>query len=258
MKRTALIVIVFVVCTAVALVFMTKSNAADDKTLLVLAGATKLASLMIAAIFSFRSAQLLGQGNPARQPWLILGGGLTAMSIGQALLLKYQFTTGKTPFPSPADFFFVLSYPFIIFALVQFALTYTRSGFAAGGLKVFAVVMVVVAGAIAWPILQPVAHMPAAPMEKALNLVYPSLDLLLMVPIAVLLRITSRFRGGAVWPIWLSLLVGFVFTAAGDILFAYLSALGHNELDPLIHAMFIIAYGNLAWGALFQERLLTA
>jgi hypothetical protein len=258
MKRTALIGIVFVVCTAVAVLFLLNKGAADDRTLLTVAGMTKLASLVIAAIFSIRSAHLLGKGNPARMPWFILGAGLTAMSLGQALLLFYQFTTGKSPFPSPADFWFVLSYPLIIFALVQFALTYTRSGFSSGNLKIFAVVIFIVAAAVAWPILQPVAHMRAAPMEKALNLAYPSLDLLLMVPIAVLLRITSRFRGGAVWPIWLSLLVGFVFTAAGDILFAYLSALGHNELDPLIHATFIIAYGNLAWGALFQERLLTA
>ena len=258
MKRTALIAIVFVVCTAVAALFLATKGAATDRTMLTIAGVTKLASLVIAAVFSFRCAHLLGKGNPARQPWFLLGAGLAAMSIGQAILVSYQFMTSKTPFPSPADFWFVLAYPLIIFALVQFALTYSRGGFATGNLKVFAVVIFVIAGAIAWPILQPVAHMPAAPMEKALNLVYPSLDLLLMVPIAVLLRITSRFRGGAVWPIWLSLLMGFVFTAAGDILFAYLSALGHNELDALIHAMFIIAYGNLAWGALFQERLLTA
>ena len=258
MKRNALIVIVFIICSTVAIVFIANAAAVQNKMLLLLAGVTKLGSLMIAAIFSFRSAQLLGEGNPARRPWMILGAGLTAMSLGQGLLVFYQYTTGKTPFPSPADFWFVLSYPLIIFALIQFALTYTRSGFGSNGLSVFAVVIFIIFAAIAWPILQPVAHMPAAPMEKALNLAYPSLDLLLMVPIAVLLRITSRFRGGAVWPIWLSLLVGFVFTAAGDILFAYLSALGHNELDPMIHAMYVVAYGNLAWGALFQERLLTA
>ena len=258
MKRSVLIAAVFIICTAVAAVFIANQAATKNKTLLMAAGVTKLGSLIIAAIFSFRSAHLLGKGNPARRPWLVLGSGLAAMSIGQGLLVSYQFMTGKTPFPSPADFWFVLSYPLIIVAMIQFAMTYAQSGFTADGLKIFAVVIFIVACAIAWPILQPVARMPAAPMEKALNLAYPSLDLLLMVPIAVLLRITSKFRGGAVWPIWLSLLVGFVFTAAGDILFAYLSALGHNELDPLIHAMFIVAYGNLAWGALFQERLLTA
>lgn len=254
----ALIASVFIVCTAVAALFVVKAGAAQNQSLLLVAGVTKLASLVVAAIFSFRSAYLLGAGNPARKPWFILGSGLAAMSIGQSVLTFYQYTTGKTPFPSPADFFFVLAYPLIIVAMIQFAMTYAQSGFTPEGTKLFAIVIFVAAAAIAWPILQPVAHMPAAPMEKALNLAYPSLDLLLMIPIAVLLRITSRFRGGSVWPVWLSLLVGFVFTAVGDILFAYLSALGHNELDPLVHAMFIVAYGNLAWGALFQERLLTA
>jgi len=137
-------------------------------------------------------------------------------------------------------------------------MTYTRSGFPAQGLTAFAIIIFVAVALLAWPILRPVAHVAASPLEKALNLAYPALDLLLMVPIAVLVRITSRFRGGAVWPIWLSLLVGFVFTAAGDILFAYLTALGHAEFDPVIHAMYIVAYGNLAWGALFQEKLLAA
>ena len=258
MKRNALLAIVFVICTAVAALFIAKPAIVGNKAVMTLGGLTKLGALVIAAAFSFRSAHLLGKGNPARRPWLILGAGLTAMSVGQALLVSYQFWTGSTPFPSQADFWFMLSYPLIIGALVTFAITYTRSGFSTAGLKAFAVIVFVAVAAIAWPILSPVAHEPASPLATALNLAYPSLDLLLMVPIAVLLRITSRFRGGAVWPIWLSLLVGFIFTAAGDILFAYLSALGHNELDPLVHAMYIVAYGNLAWGALFQERLLAA
>ena len=258
MKRNVLLASVFVVCTAVAVMFMSNPALAAKNSIITLGGLTKLGALVIAAIFSFRSAHLLGKGNPARRPWLVLGAGLGAMSVGQALLVSYRYWMGATPFPSEADFWFVLSYPLIIAALVLFAITYTRSGFPATGLKAFAVIIFIAVIAIAWPILRPLAHVGASPLAKTLNLAYPSLDLLLMAPIAVLLRITSRFRGGAVWPIWLSLLVGFAFTAAGDILFAYLSALGHNELDPFVHAMYIIAYGNLAWGALFQEKLLTA
>jgi hypothetical protein len=261
-NRNILLAIVFVVCTAVALLFISNMirpelSLAPGSPLLLIGGLTKLAALVIATFFAFRSALLLGDGNPARRPWLLLGAGLAAMSVGQALLISFQFWTGAIPFPSQADFWFVLAYPLIIVSLVAFATTYARSGFQTSGMTSFAIIVLIAVAAIAWPILQPVAQAPAAPLTKALNLVYPSLDLLLMVPIAVLLRITSRFRGGAVWPIWLSLLVGFVFTAAGDILFAYVSALGHKELDPVIDAMYIIAYGNLAWGALFQERLLT-
>ncbi len=255
MKRNVLLAVVFVVCTVVAVLFLT--NTLKGRPSVVVGGVTKLASLVIASVFALRSAYLLGSGNPARRPWLLLGAGLTSMSVGQFLLLSYQYWTGASPFPSPADFWFVLSYPLIIMALVSFGVTYTRSGFSAAGLKSFAIIMVIAVAVIAWPVLMPVATSNAGPLSKALNLAYPSLDLLLMVPVAVLLRITGRFRGGAVWPIWLSLLVGFVFVAAGDILFAYLSALGHNELDPVIDAMYIVAYGNLAWGALFQERLLT-
>lgn len=263
MKRNALLAIVFVVCTAVALLFVINMlrpglSPARNSTLVLVGGLTKLAALIIAATFAFRSAFLLGRGNPAQRPWLLLGSGLASMCVGQALLVSYQYWTGSTPFPSQADFWFVLAYPLIIVSLVAFAITYTRSGFPAEGLRSFAIIILVAVAVTAWPILLPVAQMQGSPLSKTLNLTYPALDLLLIVPIAVLVRITSRFRGGAVWPIWLSLLVGFLFTAAGDILFAYFTALGHSELDPIIDAMYIIAYGNLAWGALFQERLLAA
>ena len=51
---------------------------------------------------------------------------------------------------------------------------------------------------------------------------------------------------------------GFVFTAIGDILFAYFSTLGLTSIDPAVHAMYLVAYGALAAGAMVQRRLLAA
>jgi hypothetical protein len=112
--------------------------------------------------------------------------------------------------------------------------------------------------AVSWPLLVPIVRSADAPLAKTLNLVYPALDLVLLVPAIVLLRITSRFRGGAVWRIWLALLAGFVFTALGDILFAYFSTLGFTQLDPAVHAMYLVAYGGLAAGTMVQRQLLAA
>jgi len=42
----------------------------------------------------------------------------------------------------------------------------------------------------------------------------------------------------------------------GDIFFAYFSALGHEHLDPFVHAPFILAYGLIAGGAHRQLQLL--
>ena len=112
--------------------------------------------------------------------------------------------------------------------------------------------------ALAWQLLEPIARSSAAPLVTALNLAYPSLDLVLLVPAIALLWLTSRFRGGAIWRTWAALLLGFVCVAVGDILFAYFSTLGIQRLDPLVHAMYIVAYGSVAAGGMIQHKLLAA
>jgi hypothetical protein len=223
---------------------------------MVVSGAfVKLASLIVATVFAFRSAHLLKGGNPASRAWLIMGLGLTFFSLGQATLTWYQTRTGAAPFPSAADIWFMISYPLLILALAAFITAYVRSGFPAEGWMAIAAVVAIVATLAGWPLLQPIARTPAAPMAKALNLAYPALDLMMLVPAAVLLWLTSRFRGGAIWHIWLALIIGILATAFGDIAFAYFSTLGLTRLDPLLHAMYIVAYGSLAVSAATQHRL---
>ena len=82
------------------------------------------------------------------------------------------------------------------------------------------------------------------------------LDLALVVPVVLLVRMTMALRGGAVARVWTSVLAGFAFLCAGDILFAYLSALGRVGLDPFVHATYILAYGLVADGARRQRALL--
>jgi len=109
---------------------------------------------------------------------------------------------------------------------------------------------------VGYPTLKPVAAIPAPPLETFLNVAYPVLDLAVLVPVAILLRIAVRFRGGEVWKVWAGLLAGFVLMCIGDILFAHLAALGRADLDPLIHVMYILAYAAIARGALGQYQLL--
>jgi hypothetical protein len=109
---------------------------------------------------------------------------------------------------------------------------------------------------VAVPVLSPVLAAEAPVVEKVLNLLYPILDFVLLIPTVILLRLTLRFRGGPVGRIWLLLLLGFVFLCVGDVLFSYLSTLGQAALDPLVDAMYVLSYGSLAAGALLQLRIL--
>lgn len=265
MRRQPFFVFVVAACAAMAAIYLGRlffasapifSGALDDRTLLIAGGCTKLLALVVAAVFAVRSTVLLGAGNAARLPWAMLAGGLAGLALGQATLVYFQAVHDVSPFPSVADVWFLIAYPLLIAGVTAFITAYARSGFPVQGTRATFVVSSLVVIAAAWPLLRPIIRSGDALLPKTLNVVYPALDLILLVPVVVLLRITSRFRGGAVWHIWLALLAGFVFTALGDILFAYLSTLGIDQLDPAVHATYIIAYGALAVGAMVQRRLL--
>jgi hypothetical protein len=106
-----------------------------------------------------------------------------------------------------------------------------------------------------YPILRPLWTEPAPPLVKFLNFLYPVLDTLVVIPAVLLIRISLRFRGGTVWKVWTTLLGGFVCLAAADTLFSYFIVFDWVELGDLIDAMFLLGYGCLALGVLYQRDL---
>jgi hypothetical protein len=234
----------------------------DDTFLLRSASVLKLAFLLLGTWLAIRNAARFGADNPIRPAWLLLGLGLAATLLGQAVLACYQLSpAAKTPFPSAADGFFLLGYPFLVAALVFFGRAYERAGYDLGssasrwmaGLLVSAVGLVVAA-----VVLRPILTRPAPPVEMFLNVAYPVLDLVLLVPTVLLFRASLPLRGGGVWKAWAALLVGFFFMSVGDVLFAYFQALGATVIDPLVHVTYLLSYGFLALGVTRQSRLLAS
>jgi hypothetical protein len=229
--------------------------------LLALASLFKLAFLLAGTLWAWRCRGVLEAGNPVRPAWALLAGGVGATFVGQAFLAPYQILSGKTPFPTVADVFYVGAYPLLALGLAWFAVAYGRAGFPVGSAgERTALLAVVAAGclALAVPVLRPVIAANMAPLDKALSVAYPALDLVLVVPLALLLRITLRFRGGDLGTAWLVVLSGFVVLCAADVLFAYFTALGQEGLDPFVHAAYIVSYGLIAGGIRRHLRLLAA
>jgi hypothetical protein len=219
--------------------------------LVALASLAKLALLLLGTAWSWRSRSALEAGNPVRPAWTLLASGLFSNFLGQVLLARYQLAGEPTPFPSVADVFYMLAYPLWGVALVRFVRAYDEVGLPIGTRAERAVTLAVTAVAccaLAALVLRPVLAADLPPLEEALNAAYPLLDMALLVPLALLLRITWRFRGGQVATAWVVVLSGFVFMCAGDVLFAYLTALGKSGLDPFLHAAYILAYGLVAAG----------
>ncbi len=101
---------------------------------LVYAGSiVKLVFLFLSGLFAVRSARRLEEGNPARRPWALPGGGFLSFFLGQAILgVHVMVLRQPSPFPSWGDVFFVAAYPLLISALVEFIRAYRAAGLAVG------------------------------------------------------------------------------------------------------------------------------
>lgn len=225
----------------------------------VLASGLKLVYLAAGAAWAFQCRDRLEAGNPARPAWFLLSLGLLSTFVGQLSLAPAQLVRNETPFPSVADVYFVLSYPLLIAALVVLLKAYREAGFPIGstGERVAILAGVGAIAAIAAVlVLRPVAATSGPALDRVLTVAYPVLDLVLLLPLALLLRVALRLRGSHAGEVWLLLLGGFVCLAAGDICFAYFQALGEAHLDPFVHGTYILSYGLMAGGAHRQLELL--
>ena len=221
---------------------------------------TKLFFAAVAVTAAWAVVRAFEADNPARRAWILLTLGLTGFLVGQSILGYYQLVQGRPiVFPSPADLFFVLGSLSLAVALLMFVRAYAASGLPVGPTRerwLLALGAAVLCAAIVIPILRPIVQTPAPSLEKLLNLTYPILDVLLLIPMLLLLRMSFRFWGGRLWAVWGALAAGVLCTAAGDILFAYQSTLGLEHLEDLFDAMYILSFGCLAGGVLAQRDLL--
>ncbi len=235
------------------------SRVLPPPVLLGVAALLKLVYLLAGALWAFACRDHLEAGNPARPAWALLSVGLLSSFVGQLSFAPYQLLGREAPFPSVGDLYFILAYPFLIAAFIVFLRAYREAGFPMGSLServsILAGVGVLAVG-VAIPILRPVLAAEGPWLERFLTVIYPVLDFVLLVPLALLLRVALRLRGSQAGSVWALILGGLIFMSLGDILFAYFTALGREHLDPFVHTTFILSYGLIAGGAHRQLQLL--
>jgi hypothetical protein len=224
-----------------------------------LGAVTKLLFLGLAWYYAHRATRSLEATHPARGAWRLFAFGLLGFATAQAFLSAYQLATGESLFPSPADILFMAAYPSLILAFWRFVRAYRETGYPVGSTSEHATIALVVAAAfalVASLLLRPALAVEAPFLERLLNAAYPAFDFVMLVPILILTRIAWPFRGGAVFQAWTMLLVGFVALCGGDIAYAWFSILEMPQLDPVVDAMYVVAYFGVARGTLLHRELL--
>jgi hypothetical protein len=147
--------------------------------------------LLLATLWAWDATRLFDRDNPIRPAWQRLSLGLSLLLGGQLILAFYQLVLHvPIAFPSPADLLFVVAYPLLILALVAFLRAYEEAGLPTGRpgeRRAIGALTAAVGLVAAVQLLRPVIAAEGPALEKALNLVYPTLDFVLLVPTAILL-----------------------------------------------------------------------
>lgn len=219
-------------------------------------GLGKLALQALASAFAFSNARAFPPNSPIRRSWLGLGLGLGLVALGQALLAPSQLRGEGAPFPSIADLPFTMAYLPLFGALISFLFAFRSAGFPTASLTSEALLSaaVLVAGiALSFPVLSTALHGTGTLLERALSIAYPLLDLGILVPAILIWRAVAPFQGGQAARSWLALVVGISAWVGADTLYAWPSEA--DWIGPVSNALYLVAYGFLALGALIQARL---
>jgi hypothetical protein len=264
--RLTVVAVLLLLVPVLFCLFLVEGGATDYRSAplaFVAIALVKVASLIAAAWFAWRSSQVAGEDNSARAALLALGLGYGAYASAQLVLTLYQMSGAEAaPFPSLADPLFVLATFALIAALCLLLVCYHRAGLLVGQLPVLvlaAVISIVVLTTIVTLVLMPtlkrtMADRPA--LERLLVATYPILDAILLVPTAGLFAVAFNLWGGALRRIFVTLLAGFALMAIGDLVFPLFATLDIEALGALLDLVFGGAYVLMARAAAEQYELL--
>ncbi|MDP9468829.1 MAG: EAL domain-containing protein, partial [Chloroflexota bacterium] len=177
-----------------------------------------------------------------RRPWLVLAVGMALSSTGDWTWVILDRVYGVEPFPSVADVFYLTGMGLVAVALLWLVRGRVPGGDRGGLLD--ALIVAVGVGLVSWVFLMApiVADTSQSPLEIAVALVYPMLDILLLgVMVRLLLApgehvASLRFLIGAV--------VAFLLA---DYAYAFLALEGTYQSGQLVDAGWLL--GAAFWGA---------
>jgi diguanylate cyclase len=162
-------------------------------------------------------------------------------------------------FPSYADFFWCAAYiPFFI-GLTMMFIGYKKSGLPMGqpalylavGFTIFLIALIVV-----FFLLIPVITDPeTSQIDKVFYLFYPIADLLIVLPAAILIYITSLFGSAVITKPWKFLTLGFILFTISDLLYSYLDWMGLYGNGNLIDLGWNAGYLLVGIAGLYQYQM---
>jgi diguanylate cyclase (GGDEF)-like protein len=185
-----------------------------------------------------------------RRAWRWIAFGCASWSLAECLWFYFEVIEHRSPFPSPADVFYLTFYVLVFIGLVQLPVRdlgrKERVTFALD----LATVMFVTLMVVWYLVIEPTVQTHNSLLTQALALAYPVGDVMLVLGVS---RMMMRRRAGseAPWPLAL-LAAGMTVLAVADIVYARLDLAGSYMPGTLPDALWIVALFAIALAGLTQ------
>ena len=144
----------------------------------------------------------------------------------------------EVPYPSLVDVFYIAGYVVCYVAFTLY-LDFFRESFSKRLIPLLLAVAVAFSLTVVFFLLQPLTVSTVEPLEKALNITYPILDILLFTASLAGLLV---FLSGRISIAWMFLSLSFLMDTAADVSFSYVDLLGLYYEGHLVELPFLWAY----------------
>lgn len=218
---------------------------------------------LIASLCLFSAVKEFKKFDQTRIFWLLFLIGIIMYFIAETIYAVLEIGYGmdmNENYPSIADYFWCGAYIPMFIGLMMMMRGYNRSGFPMGKSSVrflLSVVILVISSIVIIFILVPIIQDEETSfLAKFFYLFYPSADVLIVIPVILLLYITSLFGKGTISTPWKYLAFGFISFSIADLLYSYLGWIDQYENGNLIDLAWNFGYLAIGIAGLKQKELL--
>jgi hypothetical protein len=216
-----------------------------------------------AAIYLFRTVCVFKSFDRVKLSWLL---------IAVTLLLDFIAETGYTIqrlvynldmnelYPSVFDYVWLLAYAPSIVGFSMIISGYKRSGLPMGNMKSYGLLVFcfsILVFLVAYFLLIPIWNDTSlTALERFFYIVFPIVDLILVVLVITLLYQVKHFGKGAITTTWLFMIAGLILFTFADLIYSYLTWLDTYELGSIVDVAWNVGYLSIALSGSNQYLLI--
>lgn len=205
--------------------------------------------IIIGTVIGFLVAREYGVKTSHGKSFLLLTIGILLLLLGEVTWVVFEYFLEIEPFPSLADAFYLLAYPFLFLGL----LFEVRIGKINLNFKSFVLSLISFLGLGAvffYAAILGQLDSEISRVENIISALYGIGDIILILGSLLLFLVVFEYRKGRVFLCWLWFLLNFIFMLAGDLLFNIFSDVYEESIfiTALADSMWIMSYGLFAIG----------